>query len=157
MLRPTPGDPWGVEQHHWNTGAKENQHGHESVHGYTGTFFTCTWMYAKIRGYVEIHGFPCASTYTGKNFRVYPYTLEFPVGSEARLRKIDVFVVQPGFEPKPQDYLLKSLSNPFSLLRSSANHYQWLVFFLFYQKCGLNINKHYILKPLTFLDAPVSR
>ena len=22
MLRPTPGDPWGVEQHHWNTGAK---------------------------------------------------------------------------------------------------------------------------------------
>ena len=21
----TPGDPWGVEQHHWNTGAKENQ------------------------------------------------------------------------------------------------------------------------------------
>ena len=33
MLRPTPGDHWGgggvggrrVEQHHWNTGAKENQ------------------------------------------------------------------------------------------------------------------------------------
>ena len=25
MLRPTPGDPWGVEQHHWNTGANENQ------------------------------------------------------------------------------------------------------------------------------------
>ena len=25
MLRPTPGDPWGVEQHHWNTGAAENQ------------------------------------------------------------------------------------------------------------------------------------
>ena len=25
MLRPTPGDPWGVEQHHWNTGAKEKQ------------------------------------------------------------------------------------------------------------------------------------
>ena len=25
MLRPTPEDPWGVEQHHWNTGAKENQ------------------------------------------------------------------------------------------------------------------------------------
>ena len=25
MLRPTPGNPWGVEQHHWNTGAKENQ------------------------------------------------------------------------------------------------------------------------------------
>ena len=25
MLRPTPGDPWSVEQHHWNTGAKENQ------------------------------------------------------------------------------------------------------------------------------------
>ena len=24
-LGPTPGDPWGVEQHHWNTGAKENQ------------------------------------------------------------------------------------------------------------------------------------
>ena len=23
VLRPTPGDPWGVEQHHWNTGAKE--------------------------------------------------------------------------------------------------------------------------------------
>ena len=23
MLRPTPGDPWGVEQHHWNTGAEE--------------------------------------------------------------------------------------------------------------------------------------
>ena len=22
MLRPTPGDPWGVEQHYWNTGAK---------------------------------------------------------------------------------------------------------------------------------------
>ena len=22
MLRPTPGDPWGVEQHHRNTGAK---------------------------------------------------------------------------------------------------------------------------------------
>ena len=25
MLRPTPGDPWGVEQYHWNTGAEENQ------------------------------------------------------------------------------------------------------------------------------------
>ena len=25
MLRPTRGDPWGVEQHHWNTGAEENQ------------------------------------------------------------------------------------------------------------------------------------
>ena len=26
VLRPKPGNPWGVEQHHWNTGAKENQH-----------------------------------------------------------------------------------------------------------------------------------
>ena len=25
VLRPTPGDPRGAEQHHWNTGAKENQ------------------------------------------------------------------------------------------------------------------------------------
>ena len=25
VLRPTPGDPWHVEQHRWNTGAKENQ------------------------------------------------------------------------------------------------------------------------------------
>ena len=25
VLRTTPGDPWGVEQHQWNTGAKENQ------------------------------------------------------------------------------------------------------------------------------------
>ena len=25
VLRPTPGDPWGVEQYHWNTGAEENQ------------------------------------------------------------------------------------------------------------------------------------
>ena len=25
VLRPTPGDPWGVEQHHWNTGVEENQ------------------------------------------------------------------------------------------------------------------------------------
>ena len=25
MLQPTPGDPWDVEQHHWNTGASENQ------------------------------------------------------------------------------------------------------------------------------------
>ena len=25
VLGPTPGDPWGFEQHHWNTGAKENQ------------------------------------------------------------------------------------------------------------------------------------
>ena len=25
VLRPTPGDPWGVEQHHWNIGAEENQ------------------------------------------------------------------------------------------------------------------------------------
>ena len=25
MLRPIPGDPCGVEQHHWNTGGKENQ------------------------------------------------------------------------------------------------------------------------------------
>ena len=25
VLRPIPGDPWGVEQHHWNTGADENQ------------------------------------------------------------------------------------------------------------------------------------
>ena len=25
MLRPTPGDPREAEQHHWNTGAKENQ------------------------------------------------------------------------------------------------------------------------------------
>ena len=24
-MRPTPGDPWGAEQHHWNTGAKENK------------------------------------------------------------------------------------------------------------------------------------
>ena len=24
VLRPTPGVPWGVEQHHWNTGANEN-------------------------------------------------------------------------------------------------------------------------------------
>ena len=23
VLRPTPGDPWGVEQHHWNTGANQ--------------------------------------------------------------------------------------------------------------------------------------
>ena len=23
-MRPIPGDPWGVEQHHWNTGAKES-------------------------------------------------------------------------------------------------------------------------------------
>ena len=23
--RPTPGDPWGVEQHHWNTGAEETK------------------------------------------------------------------------------------------------------------------------------------
>ena len=25
VLRPTPGDPWSVEQHHWKPGAKENQ------------------------------------------------------------------------------------------------------------------------------------
>ena len=25
MLRPTPGDPSGVEEHHWDTGAEENQ------------------------------------------------------------------------------------------------------------------------------------
>ena len=25
VLRPTPGDPWCIDQHHWNTGAKENQ------------------------------------------------------------------------------------------------------------------------------------
>ena len=25
VLRTIPGDPWSVEQHHWNTGAKENQ------------------------------------------------------------------------------------------------------------------------------------
>ena len=25
MLRPTPGDSWGVQQHHWDTGAKQNQ------------------------------------------------------------------------------------------------------------------------------------
>ena len=25
VLQPTPGVPWGVEQHHWNTGAEENQ------------------------------------------------------------------------------------------------------------------------------------
>ena len=25
MLRPIPGDPLGVEQHHWNTGAKESK------------------------------------------------------------------------------------------------------------------------------------
>ena len=25
VLRPTPGDPWGVEQHHWKTGANEIQ------------------------------------------------------------------------------------------------------------------------------------
>ena len=25
VLIATPVDPWGVEQHHWNTGAKENQ------------------------------------------------------------------------------------------------------------------------------------
>ena len=27
MLRPTPGDPWGVEQHHWNTGQKKTNSG----------------------------------------------------------------------------------------------------------------------------------
>ena len=31
MLRPTPGDPWGVEQHHWNTGAEENQQLHQGL------------------------------------------------------------------------------------------------------------------------------
>ena len=31
VLRPTPGDPWGVEQHHWNTRAKENQQLNPSV------------------------------------------------------------------------------------------------------------------------------
>ena len=25
VLLPTPGDPWGVEHHHWNTRAKENR------------------------------------------------------------------------------------------------------------------------------------
>ena len=25
VLRPTPGDPWGVKHHHWDTGANENQ------------------------------------------------------------------------------------------------------------------------------------
>ena len=25
VLRSTPCDPWGVEQHHWNTVAEENQ------------------------------------------------------------------------------------------------------------------------------------
>ena len=25
VLQLTLGDPWGVEQHHWNTGAEENQ------------------------------------------------------------------------------------------------------------------------------------
>ena len=25
VLRLTPGDPWGVEQQHWNTGAKKNK------------------------------------------------------------------------------------------------------------------------------------
>ena len=25
LVGPTPGDPWDVEQHRWNTGAKENQ------------------------------------------------------------------------------------------------------------------------------------
>ena len=25
VLRPTPGDPGGVEQHHWNTGAKKKK------------------------------------------------------------------------------------------------------------------------------------
>ena len=31
MLRPTPGDPWGVEQHHWKTGAKENQQAYKET------------------------------------------------------------------------------------------------------------------------------
>ena len=25
VMRPTPGGPWGVEQHHWNSGANKNQ------------------------------------------------------------------------------------------------------------------------------------
>ena len=25
VLRPTPEDPWAIEQHHWNSGANENQ------------------------------------------------------------------------------------------------------------------------------------
>ena len=31
MLRPTPGDPWGVEQHHWNAGAEEVKNGKKVI------------------------------------------------------------------------------------------------------------------------------
>ena len=41
MLRPTPGDPWGVEQHHWNTGAEENQQLNPGGPRSTSAFHLC--------------------------------------------------------------------------------------------------------------------
>ena len=41
VLRPTPGDPWGVEQHHWYTGAKENQQLNPGEHHYRHPLLNC--------------------------------------------------------------------------------------------------------------------
>ena len=49
VLRPTSGDPLGIEQHHWNTGAKENQKlnpgGPSNRHKARQLSFMTRWQY----------------------------------------------------------------------------------------------------------------
>ena len=49
-MRPTPGDPWSVEQHHWNTGAEENQQLNPGGIHLRLTLHTNCFMSAKVEG-----------------------------------------------------------------------------------------------------------
>ena len=50
MLRQTPGDPWGVEQHHWNTGAtySDTRNMLSQTHMYV-TQDKCTWSSLSVK------------------------------------------------------------------------------------------------------------
>ena len=52
VLRPTPGDPLGVEQHQWNTGAKEILQLNPNEH--SGNAFSCTIPFSAYSGLPEI-------------------------------------------------------------------------------------------------------
>ena len=56
VLQPTPGDPWGVEQHHWNTGAEENQ----QLNPYKETLFNETARVMAAYGNPPIHVYSSA-------------------------------------------------------------------------------------------------
>ena len=60
MLRPTPGDPWGVEQHHWNTGAEVYKESLQPLTLYT-SFHDLINVYSRRSG---------ADNHRGQNFDV---------------------------------------------------------------------------------------